>query len=81
MIKSAESAAGNYEGVGVKCGAGLRHRVRVHSSLCNIMHVIVCYTPCMHHVSTPWLPPTPVRAKVCEMLDMDFGEFFFHAFR
>jgi hypothetical protein len=48
-----------------------------HSSLRKIMHVIACYMPCTHHVSASRPPLRPVRPRVCEMLDLNFGEFLF----
>jgi hypothetical protein len=46
----------------------------LHSSLRKIMHVTVCHMPCMHQVSASLMPPTPVQAEVCELLDMNFRE-------
>jgi hypothetical protein len=48
-----------------------------HSSLRKIMHVTVCYMPCMHHVSASRPPLGPVWPRVCEMLDLNFGELLF----
>ncbi len=56
-------------------GAGLNHEVCASSSPRKIMQVTACYMPCMHHVSASRLPLGPVRAEVCEMLDLNFREF------
>jgi hypothetical protein len=74
-------AAGNCEGERVTSGVRLCHGSVFHSSLRKIMHATTCYMPCMHHVSASHPPLGPVRSRVCEMLDLNFREFLFHALR
>jgi hypothetical protein len=56
---------------------GYSRRGRSYRGLCKLMHVTACYMTCIHNVKVPGRSFGPIRAELCKMLDMNFGEFIF----